>query len=179
MLGADVGAVVTESTSTEIDVGWRMIQNGSNQHYPILFRGCGRRLPTTPATIENFDRVAALAIINRLAAVVPPVVVVGLVVPGLRRRWSGAGGREGLQGWPCGVKDFPRSRCHQCGGDGHSRQSSAPPTPPPPVVSTRTLTCAKCDTPMDDHYLFGACFPHDMYLRESSVLLHQGHLIAV
>jgi hypothetical protein len=46
------------------------------------------------------------------------------------------------------------------------------------VVSTRTLICKRCDTPLDDHAMFGACFPHD-YLRESSVLLHRAHLIAV
>jgi len=38
--------------------------------------------------------------------------------------------------------------------------------------------CKRCDTPLDDHDMFGECFPHE-YLRESSVLLHRGHLIAV
>jgi hypothetical protein len=87
--------------------------------------------------------------------------------------------RCGLQVPRLGVEEISMSRCHQCGGYGHRSQPAAPPTPPPPVVSTRTLMCAKCDTPLDDHDLFGECFPHDEYLRESSVLLHQGHLIAV
>ena len=76
-------------------------------------------------------------------------------------------------------KQMPMSRCHQCGGYGHRPQSSVPQTPQRPLVSTRTLRCAKCDDPLDDHDMFGACFPHDQYLRESSVLLHHGHLIAV
>ena len=76
------------------------------------------------------------------------------------------------------VEDISMSRCYQCGGYGHSPQPPAPRKTPTPVVSTRTLMCKKCDTPLDDHDMFGECFPHE-YLRESSVLLHRAHLIAV
>ena len=76
-------------------------------------------------------------------------------------------------------KQMPMSRCHQCGGYGHRPQSPVPQTPQPPLVPTRTLRCAKCDVFLDDHEMFGECFPRAHYLRESSVLLHQGHLIAV
>lgn len=39
--------------------------------------------------------------------------------------------------------------------------------------------CAKCGTSLEGHEMFGECFPHEEYRLESSVLLHQGHLIAV
>ena len=39
--------------------------------------------------------------------------------------------------------------------------------------------CATCGGPLDGHDMFGECFPHDEYVGESSVLLHQGHLVAV
>jgi predicted amidophosphoribosyltransferase len=54
-----------------------------------------------------------------------------------------------------------------------------PRQPQPPLVSTRTIMCAKCGTPLEGHEMFGECFPHDDYLRESSALLHRWHLIAV
>jgi hypothetical protein len=76
------------------------------------------------------------------------------------------------------VEDICMSRCYQCGGYGHSPQPPAPRKTPTPVESTRTLLCKRCDAPLDDHEMFGECFPHQ-YLRESSVLLHRGHLIAV
>ena len=47
------------------------------------------------------------------------------------------------------------------------------------ISPIRTLLCAKCDDPLDGHEMFGECFPHDEYPLESSMLLHQGHLIAV
>ena len=40
------------------------------------------------------------------------------------------------------------------------------------------LMCVSCGDALDDHAMFGACFPQES-LRESSILLHQGHLIAV
>ena len=70
------------------------------------------------------------------------------------------------------------STCYQCGGYGHNPQPAVPHTPPLPVESTRTLSCAKCGDLLDDHEMFGECFPIG-YLGESSTLLHQGRLIAV
>jgi hypothetical protein len=70
------------------------------------------------------------------------------------------------------------SLSHQCGAYGHRPQPSAPRTTAPPV-STRTIMCATCGDLLDGHEMFGECFPHDNYPLESSVLLHQGHLVAV
>ena len=83
-----------------------------------------------------------------------------------------------LQILPAAVEDICMSRCYQCGGYGHSPQLPVPRKPPSPVISTRTLMCKRCNTPLDDHTMFGECFP-DEYLRQSSILLHRGHLIAV
>lgn len=76
------------------------------------------------------------------------------------------------------VDDISMSRCHQCGGYGHSPQPPSPRKPAPPVESTRMLVCVTCGDALDDHAMFGVCFPQES-LRESSILLHRGHLIAV
>jgi len=46
------------------------------------------------------------------------------------------------------------------------------------LVSTRTLRCARCGDLLDDHELFGECFPHGC-LKESSLELHRVRLVAV
>ena len=86
--------------------------------------------------------------------------------------------QQGLQVRADSVEDTSMSRCYQCGGYGHSPQSPAPRKTPPPVVSTRALMCKRCGIALDDHEMFGACFPQQR-VQETSVLLHQGHLIAV
>jgi hypothetical protein len=84
----------------------------------------------------------------------------------------------GLQVSAAAVEDSDMGKCHQCGGYGHRPQPPVPQTPQPPLVSTRTLMCAKCGVPLDDHDIFSECFPHG-YLKESSLLLHRARLIAV
>ena len=78
-----------------------------------------------------------------------------------------------------GVEDISMSRCHQCGGDDHSRQSPVPRDVPPSVVPTRMIKCAKCAAPLDDHEIFGECFP-EAHLGESPPLtVSKGRLVAV
>ena len=71
------------------------------------------------------------------------------------------------------------SRCQQCGGDGHRPQPPAPRKAPPPVVSTRTLKCAKCGTPLADHEMFGACFPAGFLGECPPLVMRNGRLVAV
>jgi hypothetical protein len=82
-----------------------------------------------------------------------------------------------LQTLTFGVEDISMSRCHQCGGDGHSPQPPMPRNVPPPVVSTRMIKCAKCGDPLDGHEMFGACFP-EAHLGESPPLIvRNGRLV--
>jgi hypothetical protein len=89
------------------------------------------------------------------------------------------GNREALQAPPQGAEVISMSRCHQCGGYGHRPQPAAPRTAPPPVASTRTLMCTKCGGLLDDHEIFGECYP-EAYLGESPPLMvRNGRLVAI
>jgi hypothetical protein len=62
------------------------------------------------------------------------------------------------------------SRCNQFDGYGRNSQPVVPRKMSSRVRSNRTLMCAKCDTPLDGHEMFGECFP-DAYLGESPPLV--------